>query len=222
MLGGKHQRHEGRHDRIGERVAQRPHEIEAAAIGAGLRERFSTRAEDDPLREDLPGTRRYPKARLRAADCRDACRVEQSHTCGDRLADECVEDRSRRVGDGKELAGVRLSVELHPRFRKESDRIGNGEPPNHLADRRRRAAGEVGLAHRVVRDVAPAPAGHQDFRPDLFRPVDGNDRERLAGCRRRTAGPGGGEQARGAGTDDKDVDIVHGGGGCRLQHRYHR
>ena len=160
--------------------------------------------------------------RLYAADCRDTGRMDETHACGVRQADECVENRSRRVGDGEQFAGVGLAVELHACFRKESDRVSDGESPEHLADRRGRATGVVGLAHRVVRDVAPAAARHEDLCPDFSRSIDGNDRQRTAGGRRRATRPGGGEQARGAGADDEDVGVDHGGGGCRRQHRYHR
>jgi hypothetical protein len=149
--------------------------------------------------------------------------MDEPHAGRGGLAEEHVEHRPRRIGHGKQLPRVGLAVELHARLGEEPHGVGHREPPEHLADRGGRAAGVVGLAHRVVRDVAAATAGHQDLGAELLRSVHRHDRKRTSGIPRGAARPGGREQAGGPGTDDEHVGgRWHGRTAARRAHRYHR
>ena len=92
------------------------------------------------------------------------------------LADEGVEHGAGRIGDRKELSRV-FALHLHPRLAEELHGVVDSESPEHLADRRWRAAGVVCLRDLPVRDVAAAAPGDENLRAELAGPVDGDDRE---------------------------------------------
>ena len=98
-----------------------------------------------------------------------------------------------------------LSAHRHLGSFRHEGVVFDREPPEHLADRRRRAAGVVGLGDPLVRDVTPPAAGHEDLRAELAGGVDGGDGERPARRSRRAARPGGGEEPGRAGADHEDV-----------------
>jgi hypothetical protein len=211
VVGRQDERHEGRHDRRRERVAEGSRKFVAAAVGARLWQRAAAGAEDHASRPHGACVGRGHEAALVAHERGDPRRVHEPHARARCLAHEGIEHRPRRVGRRKELAGL-LALELDARLGEERHRVGHAEAAEHLADRRGRAAGVVGLAHHLVRDVTAAAPGHEDLRAELPCAVHGDDRERAARGRGGTAGPRGREQAGGSGADDENVGLaIHGG-----------
>ena len=134
--------------------------------------------------------------------------------------EERVEDRTGRIGFGEELAGVGLPVERHAGGGEEGDRLLDGEPAEHLADRRGGAAGKVALVDPPMGNVAASSPRHEDLRPELPGAVDADDRRRRAGGRLSPPGPGRGKQSGGSDPDHGDVGLRRnpgGGQGSRLQ-----
>ena len=141
--------------------------------------------------------------------------MEETATYPRGLADERLEHRPRRVGDREELAGV-LLFHGDARSGEESHRVGDAEPAEHLADRRRSAPCEVGLGHGDVRDIAAATTRNEDFGSELPGPVDGDDPERSTRCCGGASGPRGRKEPRCPGADHENV------GGGRPRGRMHR
>jgi hypothetical protein len=204
VAGREDERHEGRHDRAGQRVAEALGQAVARAVGAALGQRPAAGAEDHAAGLELAGFGAGDEAGGRLRQRRHPGRVQEPPAGLRRFADERVEHRAGRVARGKELAR-HLGLERDARSPEERDGVGDGEPPEHLADRGRGTAGVVGLRHPLVGDVAPPAAGHKDFRPEFAGCIEGGDRDGPARGTGRAAGPGGGEEPRRPGTDDEDV-----------------
>ena len=130
------------------------------------------------------------------------------------LADEGIEHRPCRVGDGEELAGV-FALEFHTRRLEKGDRVVHREACEHLADRRWRAADEVGVGHPPVCDVAAAATGHENLGTEFAGTIHGHDRRRQAAAPGRASCPGRREESGCPGAHDRDVDPTGGrsGGG---------
>src|SRR5712692_8042035 len=115
-------------------------------------------------------------------------------------AQQRVEDRPRAVAHREELPRL-LPLQRDAQAREEFDRPGHVEPPQDLAYRGPRGAGEGRLVDGVVRDVAAAAPRHQYLRAQRPGAVESDDRAALAPARRMD----GGHQARRAGADDRDA-----------------
>ena len=151
------------------------------------------------------------KEAIDVVDRLDAGRMHKQRSDSFRLPHERIENRACGIGDGKQFARV-FPFEFHARVSEERYGVVSGEPPEHLADSRWRAAGEVGFVDLTVRDVAAAAAGDEDLGTKFFGSVDRHDRERPAEITGGAARPRGGEEAGGPGADDENVT---GGGAGR-------
>ena len=133
-------------------------------------------------------------------------------------AGEGVEDGVSVVGGGEEFAGG-LAFEGDAERGEPVDGLLNGERGEDVADDGAVAVVVVGR-HHVMRDVASASAGDEDFRsapgPRKFgRIQQKNPRRRFAPPRLGGCGEDGGGQTGGPGADDGDVAGIgcSGGGG---------
>jgi hypothetical protein len=96
--------------------------------------------------------------------------MEERHAGRPGFPEERVEDRTGRIRLREELAGVGLPVERDPGRSEEGDGLLDGEPAEDLADRRRRAAGEVALVDPPMGDVAAPPPETMIFAPSFRAP----------------------------------------------------
>ena len=115
------------------------------------------------------------------------------------LADEGIEHRPCRVGDGEELAGV-FALEVHTRRLEKGDRVVHREACEH---------------HPPVRDVAATATGHEDLGTQFAGTIHGHDRRRQAAAPGRASRPGCREESGCPGAHDRYVDPTGGrsGGG---------
>jgi len=127
---------------------------------------------------------------------------------GERLLgnDGTIEHIAGATGIREELAVV-LFVKCHADFPKKRDRLTNAEPPRDVADNGRTSSPEIALRHDSVRDVAPSPAAHENFRAELLGAVEHRDRL----VRVESPGEDGRRQARRATADNGDVVRRRGG-----------
>ena len=130
--------------------------------------------------------------------------MHEHRTATGRLADQRVEHGPRRVGDGEELARV-FTFEFHTGRLEEGHRVVHREPREHLADCRRRAAGEIGVGHPPVSHVAAAATGHEDLCAQFAGTVHGHDRQHPATVPGRASRPGRREEPGGPAPHDRDV-----------------
>ena len=180
---------------------------EAGAIRPRLRQRFPAGAEDDLPGADRASSGVEPEGFALALDERHLRRMMERHPRRPRFPEERIEDRTGRIGFGEELAGVGLPVERDPSRSKEGNRLFDGEPAQHLADRRGGAPGEVALVDPPVGDVTASPPRYEDLRPDLPGAVDADDGRRRSRGRLSPPGPGRGEESGGPDPDHGDVGL---------------
>jgi hypothetical protein len=210
----QHQRHKRRHDRAGERVPEARGEAEPRAVGAALGERLAAACENHTPSGKRAGLGCREEALRGLLDRRDPGWMHNPRAGTDGLPQERIEHRAGRVADRKELARL-LGLECHARRVEEGDGVGCRKPSQHLADRRGRAAGVVGLGDPLMGYVTAAATGHEHFRAELAGRVEGGDREGPARGGGGAASPGGREQAGGAGAEHEDVGGLGHGRGAR-------
>jgi hypothetical protein len=119
-------------------------------------------------------------------------------------SEECGQDRSRLVGYRKKLAGV-FTLELDPQRGKPVDRGLNGKGSEHILDDVT-IAEEVGGGHDIMRDIAAATPGDEDFRSDGLGPIEQDDLQWESCPRRPFPCEDTSSQARSPGSDDTQIN----------------
>jgi len=110
-------------------------------------------------------------------DARDAMIRHQRNADAREFAKERIQHVARAVRIRKELT-VRFNVERNAEILEERNRVVGGEPPQDAPYDCARSAGEVGLGHDGVRDVAARAAADQDLGSGLPRALEDEDGER--------------------------------------------
>jgi len=95
-------------------------------------------------------------------------------------------------------------MERHADAAEKLRSVGRRKRAQHAPDDGAPPAPEIAFARNEVRDVAAATAAHENLRARPLRSV--KDDEMRAG--RATAREDRGRQTRGAGTDDRDVELI--------------
>jgi len=217
VITGHGQRDQGGEDPRGHGVTEGLGEAVARAIGAGFGKGHAAGGEDDAAGGDggrglgaggIIGAGDH-EAGIVALDCADAPRVLEVEVGVVCRGKEGIQDGVGIISCGEELAGV-LAFEGDAELLEELDGAGNIEAAEDLADGVAAAAGVLLLINGVVGDVAAAAAGDEDFGPELFGTVEGDDAGAGAAglLLERAAGPDAGEEAGSTGADDRDVDGV--------------
>jgi len=88
-----------------------------------------------------------------------------------RLSHQRFEHGAGRVGNREELA-VLFLLERYAGFRKERLRLLDAKPAEHVANRRRCAAGKIRFVHLPMRDIAPPATSHEDFCAQFPRAIN--------------------------------------------------
>src|SRR5206468_5891845 len=103
-----------------------------------------------------------------------APRMPDGHARVAGTARQRVEDRPRAVAHREELPRL-LPLQGDAQIREELHRPGHVEPPQDLAYRGPRGAGEGRLVDSVMGDVAAPAPRHQDLRAQRPRAVERDD-----------------------------------------------
>jgi hypothetical protein len=213
VVGREHKRDKRRHDRRGDRVTEHRRQREAGAVRSRFRQRLPAGAENHFSSDERAGRGLDAEAVAVALDERHLRRIQKRRAGRPGFPEERVEDRTGRIRLREELAGVGLPVERDPEGGEEGDGLLDGKPAEDLADRRRRAAGEVALVDPPMGDVAAAPPRDNDFCPQLPGSVDANDGRRSPRGRLSPPGPGRGKQSGSPDSDHGDVGLRRNPGG---------